>query len=159
MFVELREPHRGALQLEFLSVQAKHPLFLGRSGFDLHAPTTSPFIYRSQVPPTFFLRFKNFVVSECLVLWQFRSGESVDRAHLLYSRVYPAHAGQYPKTPTQFTMDNEIKLTPASKIVDMTKALPEVPNGDYPRDYDQVIRGNASASADAQRGKPDPSDA
>jgi len=51
--------------------------------------------------------------------------------------------------------DTNIELTPVSKIVEMTKALPEIPNGAHPVIYDQVIP-NASAKADASYGKPDP---
>lgn len=52
-------------------------------------------------------------------------------------------------------MENEIKLTPASKIVEMTKALPEIPNGARPVEYSQVIE-SAKLEASEQSGKPDP---
>ena len=48
-------------------------------------------------------------------------------------------------------MENEIKLTPASKIVEMTKARPEIPNGAKPVVYEQVVNGK---SGDV--GRPDP---
>ena len=80
---------------------------------------------------------------------QFRHREETAKRNCLASRV------KAPRVPP-LTMQDEIKATPASKLVDMTRALPEIPNGDYPRVYEQVIVGNANSKADAVRGKPDP---
>lgn len=52
-------------------------------------------------------------------------------------------------------MDKEITLTPTSTIVAMTKALPDIPNGSRPYEYNQEIE-SASVEADEQAGKPDP---
>lgn len=53
-------------------------------------------------------------------------------------------------------MPNDITLTPQSKIVQMTKALPEIPNGARPVVYDQVIPEPTSARANEASGRPDP---
>lgn len=50
---------------------------------------------------------------------------------------------------------SEITPTPASVLVDMTKALPVIPNGARSVVYEQVIP-NANERADASYGKPDP---
>jgi hypothetical protein len=49
--------------------------------------------------------------------------------------------------------DKDITLTPASAIVQMTKALPEIPNGARPVVYEQIIPEPVSAN---QSGSPDP---
>ena len=51
--------------------------------------------------------------------------------------------------------NDDISLTPVASIVAKTGALPEIPNGARPVDYDQVIRG-ASVKSDESYGKPDP---
>jgi len=52
-------------------------------------------------------------------------------------------------------MEKDIKLTPASKIVEMTKAFPPQEVNSRPVVYDQVIV-DASSKADAKAGRPDP---
>jgi len=52
-------------------------------------------------------------------------------------------------------MDKEITLTPTASIVAMTKALPDIPNGARPVEYDQEIE-SASVEANEQSGSPDP---
>lgn len=52
-------------------------------------------------------------------------------------------------------MEKDIKPTPASTLVNMTKALPVIPDGARPVVYEQVIPG-ASAKSDRSAGKPDP---
>ncbi len=50
-------------------------------------------------------------------------------------------------------MKNEsISLTPVSDIVQMTKALPEIPDGARPIIYEQVIPN----AKDTESGQPDP---
>lgn len=52
--------------------------------------------------------------------------------------------------------NQDITLTPASEIVAMTKALPEIPNGARPLVYEQVIPIPVSANANEESGRPDP---
>ncbi len=49
--------------------------------------------------------------------------------------------------------NQDIELTSAARIVEMTKALPEIPNGARPLVYEQVIPEPVSAN---QSGQPDP---
>ena len=51
--------------------------------------------------------------------------------------------------------DKEITLTSPATILAMTAALPDIPNGARPVEYEQEIE-SASIEADEQAGKPDP---